>query len=84
MANFTIRNFDDGLYKKLKERAAANQRSLEAEARHLLLLALAQSARKTVDRAELLKRIDAIRASVKPSDLDAVALIREERDHSLL
>ena len=36
MATLTIRQLDDSAYDRLKERARANRRSLEAEARHLL------------------------------------------------
>jgi len=36
MATLTIRQLDDEVYGRLKERAHANKRSLEAEARHLL------------------------------------------------
>ena len=36
MATLTIRQLDEEVYDRLKERARANKRSLEAEARHLL------------------------------------------------
>jgi len=36
MATLTIRQLDDEVYERLKERARANKRSLEAEARHVL------------------------------------------------
>lgn len=36
MATLTIRQLDDKVYDRLKERARANKRSLEAEARHVL------------------------------------------------
>ena len=36
MATLTIRQLDDEVYERLRERARANRRSLEAEARHLL------------------------------------------------
>lgn len=36
MATLTIRRLDDDAYQRLKERARANRRTLEAEARHLL------------------------------------------------
>ena len=36
MATLTIRQLDDEVYERLRERARANKRSLEAEARHLL------------------------------------------------
>ena len=36
MATLTIRQLDDEVYDRLRERARANRRSLEAEVRHLL------------------------------------------------
>jgi len=36
MATLTIRQLDDEVYERLKERARANKRSLEAEARQIL------------------------------------------------
>ena len=36
MATLTIRQLDDEVYERLREQARANNRSLEAEARHLL------------------------------------------------
>ena len=36
MATLTIRQLDDEVYDRLRERARANKRSLEAEARHIL------------------------------------------------
>lgn len=36
MATLTIRQLDDEVYERLRERARANKRSLEAEARQLL------------------------------------------------
>ncbi len=36
MATLTIRRLDDEIYERLRDRARANNRSLEAEARHLL------------------------------------------------
>jgi plasmid stability protein len=36
MATLTIRQLDEEVYARLRERARANNRSLEAEARHLL------------------------------------------------
>ncbi len=36
MATLTIRQLDDEVYDRLKERARTNKRSLEAEARHVL------------------------------------------------
>lgn len=40
MAAITIRNLDDGVQHSLKRRAAANNRSMEAEARAILTAAV--------------------------------------------
>lgn len=40
MAAITIRNLDDGVQHSLKRRAAANNRSMEAEARAILAAAV--------------------------------------------
>ena len=36
MATLTIRNLDDDVYERLRERARVNRRSLESEVRHML------------------------------------------------
>ena len=41
MASITIRNLDDDMKRRLRVRAAKNGRSMEAEAREILLVALA-------------------------------------------
>ena len=41
MATITVRNLDDEVQKRLKKRAAANDRSMEAEARAILSNAVA-------------------------------------------
>lgn len=41
MASITIRNLDDDLKRRLRVRAAKNGRSMEAEAREILRVALA-------------------------------------------
>ena len=42
MANITVRNLDDEVQRRLKKRAAAHGRSMEAEARAILTGALAR------------------------------------------
>lgn len=42
MANITVRNLDDEVQKRLKQRAAEHGRSMEAEARSILTAALAR------------------------------------------
>lgn len=47
MANLVVRNLDDNIVRALKQRAARNQRSAEAEHRDILKRALLSPARKT-------------------------------------
>lgn len=42
MATITVRNLDDDVQRRLKQRAAASNRSMEAEARAILSEAVAQ------------------------------------------
>ena len=42
MATALVRDLDDGVYERLKARAAGNNRSLEAELREILVLASKQ------------------------------------------
>jgi plasmid stability protein len=79
MAQVLVRNLDDDVVRRLKARAAANGRSLEAEARALLTAGAGPS------HEELMAEIAALRARTKragPGE-DAAALVRagrEERD----
>lgn len=43
MAAITVRNLDDDVQRRIKERAAANNRSMEAEARAILSAAVART-----------------------------------------
>lgn len=43
MASLTIRNLDDSIKRRLRLRAAARNRSMEEEARHILRAALAEA-----------------------------------------
>jgi len=77
MANLTIRNVEDEIVDRLKDKAVRNGRSLEAELRDVLKQA---ANRKT--REELLAEIDRI-AAMTPKDVkqtDSAELIREDRD----
>jgi antitoxin FitA len=76
MATITIRNLDAGTVKALKARAKANNRSLEAELRHVL----AQAARR-LEPLDLLLRADRIAAMTPPvPQTDSVKLLREDRN----
>jgi len=75
MGQITIRDLDDTLLDRLKQRADINNRTLEDELRAILLEAT------TTDRREKLAEIDRIRA-MTPRRLttDSATLIREDRD----
>jgi plasmid stability protein len=76
MASVTIRNLDDEVVARLKERAKANNRSLEAELREILTRSTG-----TMTREELIalaKRIAAMTPDVPQTD--SVELLREDRN----
>jgi len=75
MRQLTIRNLDERVYHRLKERARVARRSLESEVRAILDQAVAP------DRTEFLRRTAALRASMAGRYKgDVTAWIREERD----
>jgi plasmid stability protein len=75
MAQLTIRRIDEALYRRLKERAKLNGRSLEAEARVIL-----EGAAKP-DRSEIIRWSAALRARLaRRYRGDATAAIREDRE----
>lgn len=76
MATVTIRNLDDEVVEKLKAKAKANDRSLEAELRQLLTDAAARPS-----PGELLAIADRI-AAMTPDvpQTDSTEIIREFRD----
>jgi len=77
MATLTIRNLDDKVVEKLKERARDNERSLEAEVRALLAQAAERPSRKKF--IELAEKI----AAMTPEGVeqtDSTEIIREFRD----
>lgn len=78
MATITIRNLNDQTVLTLKQRAAGNNRSLEAEVRHLLDEA-ARSNRATI--SDLARRIRMMTPDVPQTD--STDLIREDRDRGL-
>ena len=76
MARLTVRNVDDEVYEALKNRAARNHRSLEAEVRDVL----AGAAREEL-RDEFLRWTAALREELRPHySGSATADIREDRD----
>jgi len=75
MAQIIVRNLDDAVVKRLKARAKANGRSLEAEVR----LILEQSSK--VDMATARQHVMEIRKKLAGRKFtDSVELIREDRD----
>lgn len=64
MASITIRNLDESVKTALRKRAAANSRSMEEEARHLLKAALL---RDRFDHLPLGQRLQAIAREFNPN-----------------
>ena len=79
MADLTIRNLDDKVIERLKRRAKANKRSLEAEVRDLLEQSVKPM--KPMSRKEFIKEARRIRAMTPDVPrTDSTLLIREDRD----
>jgi plasmid stability protein len=76
MATLTIRRLDDAVYEKLRERAQANGRSLEAEARHILS-ERAKGADDVVERLRAFRQEMFEKHGIFP---DSTPLIRAMRD----
>lgn len=77
MAQVLIRNVDEAVVARLKERAAKRGRSLEGELRDVL-----EAAART-PKQEALAQLDAIRAGTRPprpGEPTAAEMIREDRD----
>lgn len=78
MAQIVVRNLDDAVVDRLKARAEQNNRSLEAEVRHILGQAAEQ-----LSWTEAWERLDAFRQEMIGSGRtfgDSTDLIREDRD----
>lgn len=56
MATLNIKNFDDALYERLKQRAAAQHRSVAQEVTHLLATAVGAEPRPSILELEGLGR----------------------------
>jgi len=76
MAQLTVRQVDDRVVQRLRERAAKNNRSAEAEHREILQAVLLQDERA---RAEFVERATKLRARLRSSK-DSTSLIRKDRD----
>jgi plasmid stability protein len=76
MAQVIVRNLDDEVVRRLKERAAVNQHSLEQELREILADAALG------DRSALMEEAARIREMGGRYEMpDVVGLIREDRDN---
>jgi plasmid stability protein len=80
MRTLTIRNLDDAVVEKLKQKAKANNRSLEAEAR----VALEASAQRP-SRHEVLAELDRIAAMTPKGvkQIDSLQLLHEGREERM-
>ena len=80
MATVNVRRLDDEVVRKLKERAAANNRSLEAELRDILERVVAEDDYQAKKRAflEYSKKLRALTAGRHHTPSEQ--LIREDRD----
>lgn len=77
MATLTIRNLDDTVVTRLKERAKAHNRSLEAEVREIL----AHIVEGRVDKGPYWALADRIAARTRDiPQTDSTLLIRQDRD----
>ena len=74
MGQVIIRNIDDGVLARLKEKAERANRPLEQTLREILAAAARPS------KEEVLARLDEIRARSAYTTIDATDLIREDRD----
>jgi plasmid stability protein len=76
MAQLIVRDLDERVVRALKERAAKNQRSAEAEHREILREVLLEEER---NRARFIERAAESRSRLK-SSIDSTDIIRADRD----
>ena len=80
MAAINLRQLDDELVDRLKQRASSNNRSLEGEARHILECAADND--MATKRARFLAASRRLREKTRGrKHTPAEVLIREDRDH---
>ena len=78
MAQILVRNLDDGVVKKLKDRARGNGRSLQAEVKMILEK---EADEPKLDMRAARKLADEIRSRLKGRKFsDSAELIRQDRD----
>ena len=80
MATINVRQLDDDVVNRLKQRASSNNRSLEGEVRHVLECAAYDN--MATKRAAFLEASDRLREKTRGrKQTPAEVLIREDRDH---
>ena len=77
MGDLTIHDLDDRVIDALKAQAKANQRSLEAEVRHLLTQRVDRRVRMATFRE---RSAEIARMSAGTPQTDSVELLRQDRD----
>lgn len=75
MGQIVVRNLDDAVLVRLKQKAAERKVSLERLVREVL------TATAKPSRSEVTEMLDAFRARVGPVPRDSTAVIREMRDN---
>ena len=79
MATINVRQLDDEVVRRLKQRAASNNRSLEGEVRHILEGAVADA--RSEKRASFLRLAARLRRETEGrAQTPSEALIREDRE----
>lgn len=81
MAVLNIRNLPDPVHARLRLRAAANRRSMEAEAREILTLACAE-AEPSVSGEDLQRLVKTLYGASRPKNV-VEELLRERRRQAL-
>ncbi|HNT33799.1 MAG TPA: TraY domain-containing protein [bacterium] len=76
MAQLLVRDLDEKTVARLKKRAKANGRSLQAEAKRIL-----EESSTVFDIDRIREDLARLRASLPPQTTDSVDLIREDRDN---
>ena len=80
MANLTIKNLPDAMYRQLKKYARMQGRSLNAQVIHILQSDLSEREKfETIRQSN--ERLERFVASLPPMD-DSTPLIREDRDRN--
>jgi plasmid stability protein len=80
MSLLQVRNCPDDIYKKVTLIAKKQNRTIAQQVVELLKIGLGQEESNIVRRKELLERIDNRNVDDAVKQIDAVALLREDRD----